>query len=328
MSGMGRREFVALLGGAVATWPLAARAQQPGKAARIGYLAIRAPMSADEALLQALRELNWIEGRNIVVERRFSAGNFDRLREFAAELVRLKVDAIVAVASASTQAAKDATASIPICFVNAGDPVGQGFVMSLARPGGNVTGVSFDASPDITAKQLQLILETVPKASRVAVLWNPTSPFLRSYWSVAQAAAPALGVVLQSLEVQDASQYETAFKAIGRDRADALVVLSDSFATFHRARIAELAAEHRLPVLYGHRQYVEAGGLMSYGPSLFDVYRRAAAYVDKILKGTRPADLPVEQPTKYELVINLKTAKALGLELPPTLLARADEVIE
>jgi putative ABC transport system substrate-binding protein len=328
MSGMGRREFVALLGGAVATWPLAARAQQPGKAARIGYLAIRAPMSADEALLQALRELNWIEGRNIVIERRFSAGNFDRLREFAAELVRLKVDAIVAVASASTQAAKDATASIPICFVNAGDPVGQGFVMSLARPGGNVTGVSFDASPDITAKQLQLILETVPKASRVAVLWNPTSPFLRSYWSVAQAAAPALGVVLQSLEVQDASQYETAFKAIGRDRADALVVLSDSFATFHRARIAELAAEHRLPVLYGHRQYVEAGGLMSYGPSLFDVYRRAAAYVDKILKGTRPADLPVEQPTKYELVINLKTAKALGLELPPTLLARADEVIE
>jgi putative tryptophan/tyrosine transport system substrate-binding protein len=212
--------------------------------------------------------------------------------------------------------------------VNAGDPVGQGFVMSLARPGGNVTGVSFDASPDITAKQLQLILETVPKASRVAVLWNPTSPFLRSYWSVAQAAAPALGVVLQSLEVQDASQYETAFKAIGRDRADALVVLSDSFATFHRARIAELAAEHRLPVLYGHRQYVEAGGLMSYGPSLFDVYRRAAAYVDKILKGTRPADLPVEQPTKYELVINLKTAKALGLEVPPSLLARADEVIE
>jgi putative ABC transport system substrate-binding protein len=285
-------------------------------------------MSADEALLQALRELNWIEGRNIVIERRFSAGNFDRLREFAAELVRLKVDAIVAVASAGTQAAKDATASIPICFVNAGDPVGQGFVMSLARPGGNVTGVSFDASPDITAKQLQLILETVPKASRVAVLWNPTSPFLRSYWSVAQAAAPALGVVLQSLEVQDASQYETAFKAIGRDRADALVVLSDSFATFHRARIAELAAEHRLPVLFGHRQYVEAGGLMSYGPSLFDVYRRAAAYVDKILKGTRPADLPVEQPTKYELVINLKTAKALGLELPPTLLARADEVIE
>jgi putative tryptophan/tyrosine transport system substrate-binding protein len=322
-----RRQFITLLGGAAA-WPLAARAQQPGKAARIGYLAIRAPMSADEALLQALRELNWIEGRNIVIERRFSAGNFDRLREFAAELVRLKVDAIVAVASASTQAAKDATASIPICFVNAGDPVGQGFVMSLARPGGNVTGVSFDASPDITAKQLQLILETVPKASRVAVLWNPTSAFLRSYWSVAQAAAPALGVVLQSLEVQDASQYETAFKAIGRDRADALVVLSDSFATFHRARIAELAAEHRLPVLYGHRQYVEAGGLMSYGPSLFDVYRRAAAYVDKILKGTRPADLPVEQPTKYELVINLKTAKALGLELPPTLLARADEVIE
>jgi putative ABC transport system substrate-binding protein len=322
-----RRDFITLLGGAAA-WPLAARAQQPGKAARIGYLAIRAPMSADEALLQALRELNWIEGRNIVIERRFSAGNFDRLREFAAELVRLKVDAIVAVASAGTQAAKDATASIPICFVNAGDPVGQGFVMSLARPGGNVTGVSFDASPDITAKQLQLILETVPKASRVAVLWNPTSPFLRSYWSVAQAAAPALGVVLQSLEVQDASQYETAFKAIGRDRADALVVLSDSFATFHRARIAELAAEHRLPVLYGHRQYVEAGGLMSYGPSLFDVYRRAAAYVDKILKGTRPADLPVEQPTKYELVINLKTAKALGLEIPPTLLARADEVIE
>ena len=328
MPGIRRREFILLGGGAAAAWPLAARAQQAGKVARIGYLAVRSPMSADEVFLQGLRELGWIEGQNISIERRFSAGNFDRLKEFAAELVGLKVDVIVAVASAGTQAAKAATASIPICFMNAGDPVGQGFVSSLAHPGGNVTGLSFDATPDITAKQFQLLMETVPNASRVAVLWNPTSPFLRSYLDVAQAAASALRVGVQSVQVQDGNQYESAFEAMRQDRADALLVLSDSFSTFHRARIAELAAKHRLPALYGHSQYVEAGGLMSYGPSFFDAYRRAAGYVDKILKGTKPAELPVEQPTKFELIINLKTAKALSLEVPPSLLARADEVIE
>jgi putative ABC transport system substrate-binding protein len=324
---MRRRAFITLLGGAAA-WPMAAHAQQPLRALRIGYLAFRSPLSADDAFFQGLRDLGWVEGQNIFVERRFAAGNVDRLKDSAAELVRLKVDVIVAAASAATQAAKDATTSIPIVFANAGDPVGQGFVQSLPHPGGNITGVAFDASPDITAKQAQLLIEAVPKASRLAVLWNPTSAFLHSYWSVIKTAAPALRVNLQSLEVQDANEFERAFDAMTREHADGLMVLSDTFTTFYRARLAELAAKNRLPAIYGHNQYTEAGGLMSYGPSFSDAYGRAAAFVDKILKGTKPADLPVEQPTKFELIINLKTAKTLGLEIPPTLLARANEVIE
>jgi putative tryptophan/tyrosine transport system substrate-binding protein len=235
---------------------------------------------------------------------------------------------IVAAASAPTKVAKEATASIPIVFANTGDPVGQGFVQTLPRPGGNITGIAFDASPDITAKQAQLLIEVVPTASRLAVLWNPTSAFLHSYWSVLKTVAPTLRVSLQSLEVRDPNELERAFDSMIRERADGLIVLSDTFATFYRSRLAELAAKHRLPTVYGHSQYIEAGGLMSYGPSLSDVYRRAASYLDKILKGAKPADLPVEQPTKFELVINLKTARALGLDIPPTLLARADEVIE
>src|SRR5262245_44724787 len=317
-----RRNFVTLLGGAAAAWPLAARAQQPAKTARIGYLAFRSPIPADDAFLKGLAELGWIEGQNIVIERRFAAGNVEQLKASAAELVRLNVDVIVAAASAPTKVAKEATASIPIVFANAGDPIGQGFVQSLPRPGGNITGIAFDASPDITAKQAQLLIEVVPTASRLAVLWNPNSAFF------IKTAAPTLRVSLQSLEVRDANEFEGAFDSITRAGADGLIVLSDTFATFHRARLADLAAKHRLPTVYGHSQYIEAGGLMSYGPSLTDNYRHAASYVDKILKGAKPADLPVEQPTKFELVINLKTAKALGLDVPPTLLARADEVIE
>jgi putative tryptophan/tyrosine transport system substrate-binding protein len=322
-----RRDFITLLGGAAA-WPVAARAQQTSKPARIGYLAFRSPISADAAFLKGLVELGWVEGQNIIIERQFAAANAERLKDSAAELVRLKVDVIVAAASAPTKVAKEATASIPIVFANTGDPVGQGFVQSLPRPGGNITGIAFDASPDITAKQAQLLIEVVPTASRLAVLWNPTSAFLHSYWSVLKTVAPTLRVSLQSLEVRDPNELERAFDSMIRERADGLIVLSDTFATFYRSRLAELAAKHRLPTVYGHSQYIEAGGLMSYGPSLSDVYRRAASYVDKILKGAKPADLPVEQPTKFELVINLKTAKALGLEVPPTLLARADEVIE
>jgi putative tryptophan/tyrosine transport system substrate-binding protein len=325
---MKRREFITLLGGAAASWPVAARAQQTSKPARIGYLAFRSPISADAAFLKGLVELGWVEGQNIIIERQFAAANAERLKDSAAELVRLKVDVIVAAASAPTKVAKEATASIPIVFANTGDPVGQGFVQSLPRPGGNITGIAFDASPDITAKQAQLLIEVVPTASRLAVLWNPTSAFLHSYWSVLKTVAPTLRVSLQSLEVGDPNELERAFDSMIRERADGLIVLSDTFATFYRSRLAELAAKHRLPTVYGHSQYIEAGGLMSYGPSLSDVYRRAASYVDKILKGAKPADLPVEQPTKFELVINLKTAKALGLEVPPTLLARADEVIE
>jgi len=325
---MKRREFITLLGGAAA-WPLGARAQQADRRRIIAILGDDAsvwnPWTA--SLVGRLRELGWIEDRNVAFEYRWSGGQAEPVTEFAAEFVRQNVDAIVTYGGA-VKALKQATASIPIVFANAGDPVGQGFVQSLPRPGGNLTGIAFDASPDITAKQAQLLLEVVPTASRLAVLWNPTSAFLHSYWSVLKAAAPKLRVSLQPLEVRDAGEFEAAFDSMTRAGADGLIVLSDTFATFHRARLADLAAKHRLPTVYGHGQYVEAGGLMSYGPSLTDTFRHAAGYVDKILKGAKPADLPVEQPTKFELIINLKTAKALGLEVPPTLLARADEVIE
>src|SRR5262245_10769259 len=324
---MNRRKVLFLLGGATATWPFAAHTQRPGKA-RIGYLAFRSPIPSDEGFTHRMRELGWIEGQNITIERRFAAGDASRLKEHAAELVALKVDVIVAAAWAAAPAAKAATPSVPIVFANAGDPVGEGFVKSLPQPGGNITGIAFDASPDITAKQLQLLVEVVPKASRAAVLWNPASPFLRSYWEAAQRAAPALRVTLQSREVQDAAGYDGAFQAMHRERADVLLVLSDTFATLHRARITALAAKHGLPALYGHSEYVTSGGLMSYGPSLVDGYRRSGGYVDRILKGAKPADLPVEQPTKFELVINLKTAKALGRTIPQSVLARADEVIQ
>jgi putative tryptophan/tyrosine transport system substrate-binding protein len=321
-----RRKFVAALSGGVA-WPLAARAQQP-KLPVIGYLSIRSPLPVDDTFFQELRELGWIEGQNIVIDRRFSGGNIDQLKTFAFELVALKVDLIVAVASQATQASKDATSSIPIVFVNAGDPVGQGFVKSLAHPGGNITGISFDATPDITTKQVQLLIEVVPKITRLAVFWNPNSPFLRTYLNAAQASASALRVSFQSVEMRDPKDWESAFNTMTEEHADGLIVLSDSFAVFHRAQIAELAAKYRLPAIYGLNQYVEAGGLMSYGPSFSDVFRRAPVYVDKILKGTKTTDLPVQQPTKFDLVINLKTAKALGLTVPTPLIATADKVIE
>jgi putative ABC transport system substrate-binding protein len=278
--------------------------------------------------VKELGERGWIEGHNLIIERRFAAGNTEQLKRFANELVGLKVDVIVAAASAPTKTAQEETTSIPIVFANAGDPVGQGFAQSLAHPGGNITGVAFDASPDITAKQVQLLIELVPTASRLAVLWNPSSAFLHSYWNVIRAAAPKLGVSLQSLEVRNSGEFTRAFDSMIHEHADGLIVLSDTFTTFYRAKLAELAAQHRLPAVYGHSQYTRAGGLMSYGSSFSDAYRRAASYVDKVLKGARPADLPIEQPTKFELIINLKAAKALGLAVPATLLARADEVIE
>jgi putative tryptophan/tyrosine transport system substrate-binding protein len=323
---MRRREFIALLGAAIAR-PHVARAKNTAGIARIGYLVL-APTSLDDAFLEGLHDLGWIEGQNISIERRNCAGDVERLKGFAAELALLKVDIIVAVASAGAQAAKNASTSIPIVFAAVGDPVGQGFVASLARPGGNFTGTSFDASPEITAKQLQLIIETVPKASRVAVLWNPTSPVIRTYFQFAQNAAARLRLSLQSEEAKDAKDFEPAFEAMIREDADALIVLSDALMTVHRATLAELAAKHRIPALYGHDLYTAAGGLMSYGPSAPNLIRGAAAYVDKILKGAMPADLPVQQPVKFNLIINLKTAKVLGLEIPPTLLARADGVIE
>ena len=322
---MRRREFIKLVGGAAAAWlpVVRVRAASP----RIGYLAFRSPLSADDAFLQRLRELGWSEGRNVTIERRFAVGDLGRLKEFASELVRSEVNVILAAASAATKAAKDASTSIPIIFANAGDPVGQGFVQSLAHPAGNITGVAFDASPDITAKQAQLLIEVVPKMSRMAVLWNPTSTFLHSYWDVLKSSESALGVKLQSLEVRDPKEFEAAFEAMAREQTDGVIVLSDTFTTFYRARLAELAAKYRLPAIYGHDQYIEAGGLMSYGPSLPEGYRLAAEFVDKVLKGAKPADLPVELPTKFELIINLETAKRLNLNIPPAVLSRADKVV-
>jgi ABC-type uncharacterized transport system substrate-binding protein len=290
-----RREFITAVGSAVAVWPITAQAQRTLKTARIGYLAFRSPMSADDSFFQGLRHFGWNEGQNIFVERRFAAGSIDQLKSSAAELAHLQVDVIVAAASAATQAAKDATASIPIVFVNAGDPVGQGFIQSLSHPGGNLTGIAFDASPDITAKQAQLIIEAVPKASRLAVLWNPTNPAMHSYFNALKTAAPALRVELQSLEVQEPNELERAFDAMTRERADGLLVLSDSFTTFHRARLAELAAGHRLPALYGHRQYIEAGGLMSYGPSISDAYRQGA--LTSSMRFSRAPTQPIYQPS-------------------------------
>jgi ABC-type uncharacterized transport system substrate-binding protein len=327
---MQRRDFITLLGaGSAAAWLCAAHGKNAAGIARIGYLLPELPPAlADVVFPEGLRDLGWIEGQNILIERRNCPADVECLRKSAVELVQLKVDIIVAVASAAVRAARDATTSIPIVFAATGDPVGQGFVASLARPGGNLTGTSFDASPEITAKQLQLIVETVPKASRVAVLWNPAVPFIRTYFQFAQNAAAALRLSLQSAEAKEAKDFEPAFDAMVREHADALIVLSDSLMTFHRGTLAELAAKHGIPALYGHNLYTEAGGLMSYGPSGPDLVRGAAAYVDKILKGAAPADLPVGQPVKFALIINLKTAKALGLEIPPTLLARADQVIE
>lgn len=227
---MRRRDFIKVIAGSAAAWPLAARAQQPLKTAHIGYLAFYHP-SADDSFFQGLRNFGWIEGQNILIERRFADGNANQLKDSAAELVRLKVDVIVAAASVATKAAKDATTSIPIVFVNTGDPVGQGFVQSLAHPAGNVTGIAFDASPDVTAKQAQLLIEVVPKLSRLAVLWNPTSALMRSYWNVIKASAPTLHIGLQSLEVQDPNELEGAFDAMTRQHADGLLVLSDSFTT-------------------------------------------------------------------------------------------------
>ncbi len=324
---MRRRKFIAGLGGATA-WFAVARAQQPSKVARIGYLTFRVPTPADDAFLRGLRELNWIEGRNISIERRYPAGDVDRLKAFAADLVRLKLDVIVSVAGAATHAVQAANGPTPIVFLAAGDPVGEGFVESIPRPGGNITGVSFDAGPDITAKQVQLLTKLLPTASRIAVLWNSASRYLLTYWDAARAAEPTLRVKLEPVAVHSPNELDGAFEKMADERAEALIVLSDAFATFHRARLAELAARHQLPTIYGHSQFAQAGGLMSYGPSLNDVYRLGAGYVDKILNGSRPVDLPVMQPTKYELVINLQTAKGLGLAIPETLLATADEVIQ
>jgi putative tryptophan/tyrosine transport system substrate-binding protein len=279
-----------------------------------------------EAFRHGLRDLGYVEGRNIIIEYRFAEGQADRLPELVADLVRLQVDVMVIDGNLAIRAAQHATMTIPIVIAVSGDPVGEGFVASLAQPGGNITGLSL-LQPAVSGKRLELLQEAVPKLSHIAVLWNPAVSSSTLAFKETQTAAHALGLQLQSLEVRRPDEFDQAFAAMTREHADALVVISNELFLGHRRQLAELTVRHRLPAMFHLREYAEAGGLMAYGADAADMYRRAATYVDKILKGTTPADLPVEQPTKFTFVINLKTAKALGLTIPPTLLFQADEVI-
>jgi putative ABC transport system substrate-binding protein len=308
--------------------PIAAEAQQTGKMPRIGYLSIASAPDTHEGFRQGLRELGYIEGQNITVEVRYAAGKADRLPELAAELVRLEVDVIVAVGTPDALVAKKATQTIPIITVASGDPVGSGLVASLARPGGNVTGLSSSPGPEMSSKQLELLKEAVPKLTHVVVLANPANPPTAALLREAERAARSLGVQLRIIEVRGPNDLDTAFSAIAQERASALLVIADPVVVNNRSRIVAFAASIRLPAMYPYRLFVGVGGLMSYGVNIPDLARRAATYADKILKGAKPGDLPVEQPTKFELVINTKTAKALGLTIPRSLLLRADEVIQ
>jgi len=307
-----------------------AEAQQAKKVPRIGFLMSTSPSAISdriEAFRQGLRELGYVEGKNIVIEWRSAERKLDRLSELAAELVRLKVDVIVSAGAGSTRSAKEATVTIPIVMAQVNDPIGAGFVASLARPGGNITGLA-TLAPELSGKRLELLKEVVPKLSRVAVLGTSTTPGNAQALRETELAAKAFGVKLQYLDVLGPKDIETAFRAARKERADAVLVLASSILLPQRTQVADLAVKSRLPVIYGTSEYVDVGGLMTYGVNNTDLYRRAATYVDKILKGTKPADLPVEQPMKFELVINLKTAKQIGLTIPQSVLYRADKVIK
>jgi putative ABC transport system substrate-binding protein len=324
--------LIVLLAVVVLVVPLTGEAQQAARLSRIGYLyagSLSDPEASRslQAFRQGLRELGYVEGQNIAIEFRWAEGKYDRLRGLAAELVRLKVNVIVTSGTPAIQAAKQATETIPIVMVAAIDPVATGFVASLARPGGNITGMSF-MLPELVGKQLEMLKEALPKVSRVALLGNPANPGNAQQMRHAQDTARALGVRLQPLEARDPSGIDNAFAAITMERVDAVIVLVDSMLLLHRTRIADNAARRRLPTVSGMIEDIEAGGLLAYGPSRVDRFRRAATYVDKILKGAKAADLPVEQPTTFELVINLKAAKALGLTIPQSLLQRADQIIQ
>jgi putative ABC transport system substrate-binding protein len=322
-----RRDFITLLGGVAAAWPLAARAQQPGKLPTIGFLGAEAAAWSAyiTAFAERLRALGWIEGRTIAIEYRWSEGRPERVAEIAAEFVRLKVDVIVTNGPA-VATLKQATSVIPIVFAVALDPVGGGLVASLAQPGGNVTGQSTQQS-DLAGKRVELLRDVVPRLRRLAIILNVGYPSAVLEMGEVQAAARALGIEVDTLEIRRAEDIAPAFAAL-KGQADALYIVVDALVVANLARINILAVGARLPTMFNTRAYVKAGGLMSYGPNLSDLFRRAADMVDKILRGAKPADIPVEQPTKFDLIINLTTAKALGLEVPPSLLARADEVIE
>jgi putative tryptophan/tyrosine transport system substrate-binding protein len=306
-----------------------AQAQQPKKIPRIGYLDATSPAVSSariEAFRQGLRDLGYMEGKNIVIEYRFAAGNAEKLPDLAAELVRLNVDVILAEGSAP-RAAKQATTTIPIVMSNSGDPVGTGLVASLARPGGNITGNSSTPGPEIYGKHVELLEETVPRLSRIAILTNPATAFSAVAYRETARAADALKVSLLRLEARSVEQFDGEFAVAKRERAGALIVVQDPMLLNERTRLAELASKSRLPSIYGLLEHVDAGGLMAYAANRLDMFRRAATYVDKILKGTKPADLPVQQPTRFELWINLNAAKQIGLTIPPNVLARADKVI-
>jgi putative ABC transport system substrate-binding protein len=326
-----RRAFVgALAGGLLAALP-AVEAQQPGKVYRIGFLEAGAP-SVNQHFLDAfkrgLRELGYVEGQNVVIEERWAEGQNERFPALVAELVRLKVDLLVVASTSGAVAAKAATTTIPIVFVGAADPVGNGLVASVGRPGANLTGFSQEDDPGFGGKRLAFLKEAVPKLAQVAVLWNPTGRGLENRVKEMYGPATALKLTLKAFEVREASQLDGVFTAIARTRVDGLAVVTDPLTLRHRTSIVTLAAKNRLPAVYGFGEFARVGGLMVYGANIPDLFHRAALYVDRILKGARPADLPVEEPTKFELLINLKTAKALGLTIPPSLLARADEVIQ
>jgi putative tryptophan/tyrosine transport system substrate-binding protein len=325
---MRRRDFIRLAG-AAAAWPLAARAQQPATLPTIGYLGASPPNVASQwtaAFVQRLHELGWIEGRTIVIEYRWADGHAERFAEIAAEFVRLKVNLIFTYSTPSVVAAKQATSSIPIVFPTAGDPVGNKLVVSLARPGGNVTGLSTQQT-DTASKRIELFREVVPGLQRLAILANVGSSNAVVDMEEVRVVAGAVGLAIVTSEIRQAEDIVPAFEAL-KGRADALYVCADPLVTSKRVHINTLALGMRLPTMYAFREFVDAGGLISYGPNFPDLFRRAAEIVDKILRGTRPAEIPVEQPTKFDLVINLITAKALGLTVPPSLLARADDVID
>ena len=325
-----RRTFIASAAFALFVAPLAANAQQTAKVFRIGLLgniSLAEPEGARlwGAFIQGLRDLGYVEGQNITIELRSSEGKYERLPDLAAELVRLKVDVIVVPADQNALAAEHVTRAIPIVMI--GNPVGSGLVASLARPGGNITGLSVLA-PEIVGKQLELLKELIPRVSSVTILWNPTNPGHSRALEEARIAARSLGIKLQISGARGPDEFEGAFAAMTRERVGAVLVLLDGMFLLHQSRIIDLAAKSRLPAMYSRRSDVTGGGLMAYAPSLPDIFRRAATYVDKILKGAKPDDLPIEQPTKFEFVINLKTAKALGLAIPQSVLLRADEVIQ
>jgi len=329
---MRRRAFISLLGGAAAAWPLAARAQQADRVRRIGVLMSTAADDPEgqariAALLQGLQQLGWIVGRNVQIEYRWTAGAPERVRNYATELVALAPDVIVTGGASYVAALQQVTRAVPIVFATATDPVGGGLVASLARPGGNVTGfTTFEYGS--SAKWLELLKQIAPRLMRVAVIRDPSLPTGTGQLGAIQSAAPSFGVELSPVDVRDVAELERAVAAFAHGSNGGLIVQASPLATVHRDLIVTLAARYKLPAVYSERHFVAAGGLISYGPDYLDQYRQAAGYVDRILKGDKPADLPVQAPTKYETVLNLKTAKTHGFDVPPTLLARADEVIE